>query len=355
MASAADQSLSDADHVATEARGLRYPLGKRVPQPGEVIELAPGFGWTRSKVWGSLDHINCWVIADGDAAIIVDTGLNWDSNYEGWAQALAGRRVSQIIVTHFHPDHIGAAGRLANDHDAPLLMTRTEWLMARMLSADVRDTPPGEAFAYWRGAGWSEAQVETAAGRGWGSFAKAVSAVPLGFVRIQDGEELSLGGHCWTALTGSGHSPEHLCLVDYERRLLIAGDQVLPRITSNVSVSLSEPTGDPLGDWLHSIEKLRALPDDLLVLPGHGEPFHGLHARLERIERGHLDNLERLEQHLSEPRRVVDCFAPLFKRRIDEGVLGLATGEALAHLHWLERRGRARRDVRDGVWWFSAR
>ena len=136
---------------------------------------------------------------------------------------------------------------------------------------------------------------------------------------------------------------------------MIAGDQVLPRITSNVSVTITEPQGNPLGEWLASIEKFRALPADLLVLPAHGEPFFGLHARLDRLEEGHLTSLDRLHALLTEkPRRAVDCFGVLFGRAIDESILGLATGEALAHLRHLEVTGRARFEVRDGVRYYYA-
>ena len=168
------------------------------------------------------------------------------------------------------------------------------------------------------------------------------------------GEEIAIGARTWRVVVGSGHSPEHACLVDDAGKLLIAGDQVLPRITSNVSLSLSEPEADPLGEWLASIAKLRQLPDDLLVLPSHGEPFTGLHARLDALAAGHHGRLDALHEYLAEPRRAVDCFGILFGRKIDDGVLGLATGEALAHLRHLEVEGKATKEERDGVNWYRA-
>jgi glyoxylase-like metal-dependent hydrolase (beta-lactamase superfamily II) len=152
---------------------------------------------------------------------------------------------------------------------------------------------------------------------------------------------------------GSGHSPEHACLVDEAGKVMIAGDQVLPRITSNVSLSLSEPEADPLGEWLASIARLKHLPDDLLVLPSHGEPFTGLHARLDALAEGHRGRLDALHEFLSEPRRAVDCFGILFGRKIEDSSMGLATGEAMAHLRHLEVEGRARRENCEGVHWYS--
>ncbi len=334
-------------------RGLTYPLGRRGPEPGELIALADGIGWARLPVPGSLKHINVWALDDGDGVALVDTGLDIPPSREAWealfAGPLAGRPVTRVIVTHFHPDHIGLAGWLTERFEVPLVMTREEWLFARMLMADVRDTPPEAALAYWRAAGWPEERIEAERAKGWGRFASVVSPVPVSFRRIREGDVLEIGARRWRVLIGSGHCPEHACLVDEAGKVMIAGDQVLPRITSNVSLSLSEPLADPLGDWLHSIDRLAELPDDLLVLPSHGEPFTGLHARLEALRDGHHGRLDALAAHLAEPRRAVDCFSILFGRAIDDSVLGLATGEALAHLRWLEARERAVRERLDGV------
>ena len=339
-------------------KGLTYPLGRTGPAVGGIIQLAEGIGWTRSPVPGSLNHINLWILDDGEGIALVDSGLNMPAAREAWealfAGPLAGRTVTRVICTHFHPDHLGLAGWLCERFGVRLWMTRGEWLFARMLTTDIRETPPAEAFAYWRAAGWSEERVVEEAAKGWGRFAAMVSPVPVSMVRIQDGETLRIGDRSWRVVTGCGHSPEHACLVDDEAGILIAGDQVLPRITSNVSLSLSEPEGDPLGDWLASIAKLRQLPDDLLVLPSHGEPFTGLHARLDALAEGHRGRLDALHAYLAEPRRALDCFVTLFGRKIDDGSLGLATGEAMAHLRHLEIEGRAVREDRGGVYWFRA-
>jgi glyoxylase-like metal-dependent hydrolase (beta-lactamase superfamily II) len=339
-------------------KGLTYPLGRRVPEPGEVIPLADGLGWARLPVPGSLKHVNIWVLEDEGGVALVDTGLDIPACREGWeallAGPLAGRAVTRILCTHFHPDHIGLAGWLGERFSAPLWMTREEWLFARMLTADIRDAPPREAVAYWRAAGWSEERIADEAAKGWGRFSAMVSPVPVSFVRMQDGDTIRIGSRDWRVVTGNGHSPEHACLIDDAGGILIAGDQVLPRITSNISLSLSEPEGDPLGDWLASIAKLRGLPDSLLVLPSHGDPFTGLHSRLDALDFGHRDRLDALHLLLAEPRRAVDCFRTLFARKIEDGMMGLATGEAMAHLRRLEVERRALREVRDGVHWYRA-
>jgi glyoxylase-like metal-dependent hydrolase (beta-lactamase superfamily II) len=352
-----DVSLTDSGGAYSH-RGLTYPLGRRGPAEGELIALADGVGWARLPMPGSLKHINIWVLEDKDGVALVDTGIDLPASRAAWealiAGPLAGRSITRIICTHFHPDHIGLAGWLTERFGVRLWMTRGEWLYARMLSTDVRDAPPGEALAWWRAAGWSEERIAAETAKGWGRFAAIVTPVPVSYVRIEDGETLTIGGRAWRVVVGSGHCPEHACLVDDAGELMIAGDQVLPRITSNVSLSLSEPEADPLGEWLASIAKLKLLPDSLLVLPSHGEPFTGLHARLDALDHGHRDRLDALHAHLAEPRRAVDCFTILFGRAIDDSVLGLATGEALAHLRRLEMEGRARREMRNGVNWYRA-
>ncbi len=348
-------SLADHGVEPLVSRGLTYPLGGFTPGYGEVHPLAEGLGWTRLPVPGGLDHINVWLLDDDDGVAIVDTGLNMGASKKAWVKALDGRPVSRVFVTHFHPDHIGCAGWLCAEHGVSLWMNRTEWLMARMLTADVRAEPPAAASQQLVAAGWTAEQVEAAKTRGWGNFAKIVHELPVGHVRLREGDVVRIGARDWTVWIGSGHTPEHVCLVDFDGKVMIAGDQILPRITSNVSLSITEPEGDPLGEWLASITKFRALPCDLLVLPAHGEPFTGLHARLDRLENGHNLQLDQLHAHLSKaPARAVDCFSVLFRRPIDDGSRGLATGEALAHLRHLEVTGRATKSVIDGVWYYAA-
>ena len=365
-----DASLTDLEFLdqhgldARHFKGLTYPLGDHAPSYGELFPLAAGIGWTRLPVPGLLNHINIWLLDDadeeGDGIAIVDTGLNLNESLEAWEKlfdgGLDGRRITRVIVTHFHPDHVGAAGWLCEKHGVRLWMNRTEWLMARMLTADVRAEPPLEALAQMRFAGWDEDRIENLRQKGWGNFAKMVSPVPVSHVRMQDGDVITVGARNWRILTGGGHTPEHVCLVDEDNGIIIAGDQILPRITSNVSVMTSEPLADPLGEWLESIAKFRAaLAGDILVLPAHGFPFTGAHHRLDQLAEGHHDRLDALAKALAnKPMRAVDTFALLFARKIDDSVYGLATGEALAHLRHLQHSGRARVETKDGVGWFAA-
>jgi len=350
--------VADESFVATSHKGLTYPFGAAEPASGAVMNIAPGINWVRLSVPGPLKHINCWLIDDEDGVALVDTGMNLDDTRAAWKAIfrgpLLGTRVTRMIGTHFHPDHVGLAGWMCTYHSAPLLMTRGEWLTLRATMLDARDAVPDEVLAFRRGAGWSEEQIAHAAASGWAGFRRIVTPIPLSYQRLVDGGSLTIGGNLWRVVVGSGHSPEHACLLDETAGILVAGDQVLPRISPNVSLGVTEPESDPLGEWFASIAKLRLLPHDLLVLPGHGDPFTGLHTRLDAMDREHRDRLDELELFLAAPRRAVDCFGRLFRRAIGPEMLGMATGEALAHLRRLEVEGRAVKHVVDGVWWYRA-
>jgi glyoxylase-like metal-dependent hydrolase (beta-lactamase superfamily II) len=359
-----DMSLADHGFDPLEHKGLRYPLGDHVPGYGSIYPLADDMGWTRMPVPGSLGHINIWLLDDEDALgpgfAIADTGLFVPETIETWKSlltgALADRRLTRIFVTHFHPDHVGCAGWLANRCKVQLWMNRTEWLIARLLVSEQLVSPPDDVIATRRFAGYSETRLEKFRQQGWGNFAKAVSRLPTGHRRLDDGQHIRVGNRNWHILTGGGHTPEHACMVDHYNGVIIAGDQILPRITSNISYRDNEPDADPLGEWLAAIAKFRnALPSDMLVLPAHGSPFQGIHARLDYLAAGHLHRLDKLEAVLRQrPHRAVDIFPILFDREIDDMVFGMATGEALAHLKHLEHTGRAKVSIENGVGWYSA-
>jgi glyoxylase-like metal-dependent hydrolase (beta-lactamase superfamily II) len=333
-------------------RGLNYPFGRAAsPAPGEAQRVADGVWWLRFPMPMSLDHINLWLLEDGDGWTVVDTCLALPEARELWerhlAGIMAGRPVTRVICTHMHPDHVGLAGWLCERFGCPLWMSRSESLTCRNLVADTGREAPQVALDFYRRAGYSDEHLAQYRKR-IGFFGKAVSPLPDSYRRLEDLETLDIGGRYWQVIVGSGHSPEHVCLYCPALKLLISGDQVLPRITSNVSVFPTEPEGDPLKAWLYSCARLRErLPWDLLVLPAHEAPFSGLHTRLSQLIDGHETDLQKLFDLLATPLRAIDCFPALFRREIRGGQLGLATGETLAHLNCLLGRRRIRRTLDD--------
>ena len=338
---------------------VRGPEGAPPPAPGEAVEVAPGVLWLRLPLPMVLNHINVYALEDGDGWTVVDTGLANEASRDGWDAALAGplggRPIKRVIATHMHPAHIGLVGWLCSRFAAPLWMSRLEYVTARMLLSDTGRPAPDSHADYYRAAGWTEDQVERWRAA-YGGFGRSVQDFPPTFRRLSDGDRISIGGQEWRVVVGSGHSPEHVCLWREADDVFVSGDQVLPRISSNVSVWPTEPDGNPLHDWLTSLRKLKALlPQRMLVLPAHGEPFDELHKRLDALISGHEKSLDRLETRLAEPRRAVDVFGALFARPIGDGLLGMATGETRANLNYLARQGRAvRRTDENGVDWWSA-
>lgn len=340
-------------------RGLNYPWGvKADPTPGVPEKVAEGVYWARFPMPMSLDHINLWLLEDDNGWTVVDTCLGLSSAKEIWEQIFAefmgGKPISRVICTHLHPDHVGLAGWLTERFGCELWMSREEFLMCRAMASDTGRQAPEVALRFYRGAGYDDDQLDAYRNK-FGGFGEAITPLPDSFRRMLDGETIHINNRYWQVIVGSGHSPEHVSLYCPALKLLISGDQVLPKITPNVSVFPTEPAGDPLKEWLRSNSRIRELlPDDVLVLPAHEAPFYGLHVRLTQVIESHERDLDKLYELLAQPRRAVDCFSALFKREITADLLGMATGETLAHLNCLlgRRRIRSHRDE-DGVDWYE--
>jgi glyoxylase-like metal-dependent hydrolase (beta-lactamase superfamily II) len=344
-------------HATVKTDSVRYEFDEH-PDIGETMQIAPGLFWLRMYLPFSLSHINLWLLEDGDGWSIVETGVNIDECRDIWTKTLNGRMkdrpLRRVIVTHLHPDHIGCAGWLTDQFDAPLWMTRDEYLLSRILVADTGRAAPDEGDRFYTAAGFEPDQMEFYH-RIFGMFGKYVAELPESYHRLREGDTVEIGDHSWEIIVGKGHSPEHACLYCAKLNMLISGDQLLPTISSNVSVFPTEPEANPLADWLDSLQKLKdRVPADVLVLPAHGKPFRGAHERLDALVAEHLECLEKLQAHCTEPKRAVDVFATLFKSRIDNRNLIMATGESIAHFNYLLNKGRigVERD-QQGVDWYQ--
>lgn len=337
--------------------GLRYPWPDP-PEPGGLMAVAPGVFWLRLPLPMALDHVNAYVLDDGAGWTIIDPGINTGPCRDALSAALdgplAGRPVTRVIATHYHPDHIGLAGWL-QERGAELWTTQTSWLLARMLQLDEHPVPVAETLAYWRLAGMDPGLLARRAVERPFNFSDSVYPLPLGYRRIREGEVIRIGSRRWQVRIGEGHAPDHATLWSMDDDLILGGDQLLPSISANLGVYATEPMADPVADWLESCRRFEPVAEERhLVLPGHKVPFTGLPLRLRQMIENHENALTRLRALLAEgPRAATACFPALFRRPIGEPEYGLALVEAVAHLNHLLLRGEVARQEVDGVWLWS--
>ena len=353
---------------------LGYPFGEALPEPGSALEVAPGVKWLRMRLPFALDHIHLWLLRDRqrdepdaparDGWTIVDCGITSDDTRAAWEQVftsqLEGLPVLRVIVTHMHPDHVGLAHWLTErwsspEHECRLWMSATDYNAARIASRSTTGVGGESAARFMASHGLTDPDSLGKIRLRGNYYATMVPELPARYRRLMDGDVIGIGGHDWHCIAGHGHAPEHISLHCPSRGLLISGDMVLPRISTNVSVIDLEPEADPLRLYLTSIRRLAALPADTLVLPSHGRPFTGLQRRIAQLEAHHDERLRAvLDACAAKPRSAAELLPVLFNRALDLHQTTFAMGESIAHLNalWFEGRLHRRRGD-DGICRFT--
>jgi len=331
---------------------LHYPH-THPPAAGELTEVAAGVFWLRMPLPFQLDHINLWLLRDGKGWTIVDTGFPDDAVRQMWTQILAklDGPVTRLIVTHFHPDHLGLATWLMEKTGASLAMTTGEFLTAHVVWHEVAGHGARFMVEQFRQNGLEGEHLAKFEQRGSG-YRKAVPALPDYYDRLKAGDIAAVDGKKWQILIGHGHAPEHMALYCAELGVLISGDMLLPRISTNISVFAATPKADALRWFLDSLDEMaRNIPEETLVLPSHGLPFTGIRARVEALHSHHEERLQALEDSCEQaPQSAAGLLDVLFNRALDTHQTMFAMGEAIAHLNYLEQAGRLSRSIgADGV------
>lgn len=329
---------------------INFPFDQ-LPLPGTASEVAAGVFWVRMPLPFALDHVNLWLIQDGSGWTMVDTGIALDDTKDLWRQLLPAYPLRRQIVTHCHPDHIGLAGWLAQEAAAPLWMTQSEYLTAQMMYEQIGGFSHPAMLNLFRHHGLDPIRLAALAERvDTNSYRHKLSEPPATYTRLFDGQSLSIGGRNWQVMVGYGHSPEHAALYCAELGVLISGDMLLPRISTNVSVMAVTPDDNPLRLFLDSIEDFKQLPADTLVLPSHGRPFRGAHRRIEELGQHHEGRCNALLGALEQPRNAAELMPVLFERELnDPHQVMFAMGEAIAHLNFLAHGQRILRSNTDDM------
>lgn len=341
-----------------EEKKLSYPWGDTQPEAGHALTMADGVRWVKLPLPFALDHVNAWLLRDEidgrQGWSVVDCGVSRDDVKGLWEQVfenvLEGLPILRVIVTHMHPDHVGLADWLCQRWDAPLWMTMTDYMTARAWSqphtTDAGAGPNGEAAArHFALHGLRDPQAQEQIRQRANYYPNLVPSVPDSFVRIMHGDHISIGGRAWRIIVGYGHAPEHASLYCDTLKVLISGDMLLPRISTNVSVFNFEPHSNPLPLYLNSLRGYDDLPDDTLVLPSHGRPFRGMHERISQQHAHHAERLQEVMDACSTPMSTFDIIPVLFRRELDMHQMTFAMGEALAHMHALYYEGKLDRSV----------
>ena len=334
---------------------LSYPFADLIPPPGSTVEVVPGLSWLRMPLPFALDHINLWLLDEGEAGwSLVDAGAGTDVTRAAWEQlfsnAMGNRPLQRVFATHCHPDHVGLSGWLCERFDARFWTSAAEFAFARMMAAALPGVDGPSAVPHFQKHGLRDAALLEQMQSRKNYYPSLVPTVPTAYTRLQDGQRVRIGATEWRVITGFGHSPEHVSLYSEEWNVLLSGDMVLPRISTNVSVFAVEPEGDPLRQYLESLDKFADLPEDTLVLPAHGKPFRGLHVRIAQLREHHAARLEEVRMACATPMSAVDIVPLMFRRQLDAHQLSFAIGEALAHLHYLWLNGNLKRVTgNDGI------
>ena len=338
---------------------LTYPFDDAMPEPGEVMQVAPGLYWLRMKLPFALNHINLWLLEDGPGWTIIDCGIANDETRASWehifAKHLHGKPVTRVIATHCHPDHLGLADWLCRRWQVPLWMSAGEYANGRMMHASLPGTDVASMVPHFQQHGVTDpALIALLRGRKE-YYPGLVPAIPSTYVRIQNHQTITIGEQQWRVITGFGHSPEHVSLYCEKLRCLISGDMLLPRISTNVSVWALEPLSNPVQQFLDSLDEYCALISNTLVLPSHGKPFRGMHIRIQQLIDHHQARLAEVLAACATPQSANDIVPVMFTRALDTHQLTFALGEALAHCHYLWFKGKLQRTKgEDGIYRFQA-
>lgn len=339
--------------MSSSTSTLHHPVAVP-PPPGQMTEIAPGVLWLRLPLPYALDHVNLFLFEDDGGWALFDTGIGDDTSRALWMTALSGplggKPITRLLVSHFHPDHVGLAGWF-HDRFAPrFFMPQAEYLYSRMMSGSQDARSRAFQGTFYRQCGLDTERVDQLINRGL-SYLTRTTGLPPSFERLIGGQTVRIGGRDWRVLTGGGHSPEQAVLWCEAERLFFSADQVLARISPNVAVFAVEPEADPLGLFVQSLAEIRAaVPENALVLPGHNLPFVGLHRRIDELTEHHEQRCALVvEACRAAPKTCAEVVPLIFRRALDPHQLSFAVGETLAHLNRLIREGRMLAEMQDGV------
>lgn len=284
-----------------------------------------------------LKSVNCYLVKGEERDLLIDVGMNRDTCRKALNRALHRLKVDvkqlDLFITHLHADHLGLSSDFAalgatiyfNQEEGELIHKDDFW--ERLYGAAEENGFPVQAL---------KRAITEHPGYRYGSKGR------LSFTYLEGGDEIEIGEYILTCIETPGHSPGHLCLYDKKKKVLFSGDHILERITPNISAWLYK---NPLASYLNSLEKIESLPVHK-ILPGHRQIFTKCQRRIEELKGHHTrrneEVLKVLKRGSQTPYEVASKMSwDLSYDNFSQFPIPqqwFATGEALAHLHYLEER-----------------
>ena len=334
-----------------------YIFGDKLPVPLEPIEVAEGILWFRLPMPIALDHINIYLLDDGDSWVLIDTGLADTKSIEIWTDILkkylSKRPIQKIIGTHFHPDHVGLSGWLIERTGAEFWMTQIEWLSARQAYLTVDSGASHAMSAFYKKANLKPDLIKIYEDIG-NDYRSMVTPIPLEYERIEHSTSFKIGDRVWKPVFGSGHSPDHVSFYCEKDRIMLGGDMLLPRITPIIAVWWQEPNADPLEGYIEFLKTLGSIGSDALILPAHNRPYKELQTRVADLISHHNERLEITYEACKNENSAEAIMQELFTRKLDPFQTRFAIGETIAHINNLIKKGTLKRRLDDdGVYFYS--
>ena len=318
---------------------------------GEVAEVAEGVHQLKVPIPIPLVYVSAYLVEGDDGWTIIDTGFDYDEGKAAWERGARSlgfsleRDVSRIIVTHFHPDHLGAARWLQETSGAPVYMLDSEIQNSRNIWEN-RDTSPFIEHLVRHGMDRETTERATASMR-------TSLALPEKMVALEEGEELALGPGMARVIRAQGHADHQIVLHDEGRRLLFAADHILLKITPNVGL-WPETLLNPLHRYEESLRSMRGLAAET-ILPGHGPIFHDLPGRIDELLAHHEERLEEMRREITAGLKTpFEVSRKVFRYGLSIYERCFALAETLAHLDHLVLQDRAERIEESGLVRFRA-
>ena len=320
-----------------------------------MIEVIPGINLLKLPLSSRdilLGYVNIYLVQGDDGCLLVDTGWDSEQAFDSLEKQLAEigthfEDISQIVVTHIHPDHYTLADRLKQLSQARIAMHYKEKDLVEPYSDMPKLMQQGIEWMQINGVSADEIAQVLAKMRATQPEMMKFTALVLPDTTLQGGEVISVGSFTFKVLWTPGHSPGHICLYEPIKKILISGDHILPTITPIIERH-PRSSGNPLGDYIASLNAVKPLDVDL-VLPGHGSPFNGLQSRIEEILQHHQQrSAEVLEAMGAEPKTAYQVaneitwmpeMGGVSWQDLTPGDKTMAVSETLAHLELMRFNG----------------